>query len=227
MTTTETYKRGQVEWALWRCASHMHNAGAEPPKVFLTRIKRLLEVDRADRGVDGFCAFADAPTDGQGTDAAFTVFDGFCLALALELLDAGFKQSEIVFLIRNIRDPLRVEFDRIMENPPPSRGRIRAEKKPDMPSYDHKEQRWADYRVFALIRKVEMTEVFPALSRGSHVGTPVILEPTFCRGIEDLQATLNELGSAFRKAMVLEIAAVAALIADFLPHAPLTRRGRQ
>lgn len=227
MTNTENYKRGQIEWALWKYATYGQNAGAEPPKVFLTRIKRLLEVDRAGRDADGSQAFADTPTDGQGSDAAFSVFDVFCLGLALELLDAGFKQSEIVFLIRNIRAPLRVEFDRIMENPPPTRIRVRAKDAPHMPAYDHKDQRWADYRIYALIQKVEMTEVFPALSRRTDAGTPIFLEPVFCRGIEDLQTTLNDIGSAFRKAVVLEISTMAALVAAFLPEAPLTKRGRQ
>ena len=44
--TTNTYRRGQVEWALWRMSTIGRPAPAEPSPVFRNRIKRLLEIDR-------------------------------------------------------------------------------------------------------------------------------------------------------------------------------------
>ena len=222
----ETYKRGQVEWSLWRFATFLRDPGDKPPKAFLTRIKRLLEIDRADREEgEAFAFIADAP-QGQGVDVVFTGFDAFCLALALDLLDAGFKQAEVVFLMRHIREDLKREYAWIMSDPPLARQRVGAKHVPDRPSYEDGGRRWADYRVFAVIQKVEMTEVFPVLAEPRYSGKPTILEPVFCRGIEALQADLNRRADSFRKAMVLEIANAAALVTSFLDEAPITKRGR-
>src|SRR5436309_2059843 len=101
----EIFKRGQIEWAIWRFLTHLRRASDDPPAVFLTRIKRLLETDRHDKvpasqhhRPPARYAFSSAQSEGQGVDAAFTPFDVFTLALALELVDLGFKPSEIVFL---------------------------------------------------------------------------------------------------------------------------------
>ena len=70
--------------------------------MFLTRIKRLLEIDRSLEQTDlqaqpnSNFAFV-APPERAGSEVAFTAFDAFCLAVALDLHDAGFKQSEVVF----------------------------------------------------------------------------------------------------------------------------------
>lgn len=226
MTDSETFKRSQVEWALWRFASFLRNAGEKPPKVFLTRIKRLLEIDRADRGEGERFAFIGAAPQGQGVDVEFTAFDACCLALALDLLDAGFKQSEVVFLMRHIREELEPEFAWIMRDPPPTRQRRFAKDAPDKPSYAEGARRWADYRVFIVVQKVEMTEVFPALAKRTAAKVPIFLEPVFCRGIEALQVELHRMGHGYRKAMVLEIAHAAALVTSFLENAPITKRGR-
>ena len=96
MSNPECYKRGQVEWALWRFFLQGRQVGPEQQKVFLTRIKRLLELDRGeDLGAKtetphARFAFADAAPEGKGTDADFRPFNAFCLALALDLLDTGF-----------------------------------------------------------------------------------------------------------------------------------------
>src|SRR5690349_17999088 len=110
----DTFKRGQVEWAIWRFFTLLKSAPDDPPKVFLTRIKRLLETDRHDKVPAGqdypppaAYAFSSGETEGQGVDAAFTSFDAFCLALALDLVDVGFKPSEIVFLLRYLRPELQ------------------------------------------------------------------------------------------------------------------------
>ena len=97
-----TFKRGQVEWALWRAFTQYRSQGDVPPQIFRTRIKRLLDLDR-DPGADATKAASIAPfafvapVDGSGVEAAYAPFDVFCLGLALDLLDVGFKQSEIVY----------------------------------------------------------------------------------------------------------------------------------
>jgi hypothetical protein len=86
-----TYKRGQVEWALWRAFTLARSPGDGPPPIFKTRIKRLLDLDRdldaAAFGASPPCDFAFvAPAEGgSGVEAQYTAFDVFCLALALDL----------------------------------------------------------------------------------------------------------------------------------------------
>src|SRR5215210_6499323 len=49
-------------------------------------------------------AFYDAPPEGIGSDTEYSAFRVFCLAIGLDLLDAGFSQLEVAFLIRHIWD---------------------------------------------------------------------------------------------------------------------------
>ncbi|MET0183651.1 MAG: hypothetical protein ABW199_12280, partial [Caulobacterales bacterium] len=105
------YRRGQIEWALWRLAlGGLANPRKAMPQLFRTRVKKLLDLDhvlprgraRADKGF----AFSSARPAGLGTDAAFTRLDTLCLAIGLDLLDLGFKQMEIVELVRALRAAL-------------------------------------------------------------------------------------------------------------------------
>jgi hypothetical protein len=213
-----TYRRGQVEWALWRFFTLLRPAAKEPPKVFLTRIKRLLEADRLGRFSAGLdykpdsdFAFSSAKTEGQGVDATFSAFDAFCLALALDLLDVGLKPSETVFLLRYLRTALAVEFKAILRDPPPP-PRQRPAK---------------DNRVFWIIQKVELTEIYDqATPRRKGQKTPIFLEPKFCHGAEDLLKELDQMNWTYRKALVVEIAYLADNLTQLLAKAPLKKRGR-
>ena len=67
-----TYKRGQVEWALWKYLSSQSKSSEKPPVKFETRIKRLLELDRAGvQDAPGF-AFSAEATTGKCSTAAFS-----------------------------------------------------------------------------------------------------------------------------------------------------------
>jgi hypothetical protein len=213
-----TYRRGQVEWALWRFFTLSRPAPKEPPKVFLTRIKRLLEADRMDKvpaghdyEPDSDFAFSSSKTEGQGVDATFSAFDAFCLALALDLLDVGLKPSETVFLLRYLGASLAVKFKTILQDPPPP---IR--------------QRPAkDKRVFWVIQKVELTEIYDqAQPRRKGQKTPIFLEPKFCHGAEDLLKELDQMNWTYRKTLVVEIAYLADNLTQLLAKAPLKKRGR-
>lgn len=220
------YKRGQVEWAIWQALDSRHTRGNEPPQAFRTRIKRLLEIDRAAPEDSPCFAFSDTPPEGQGVDVAFTPFDAFCLALALELLDTGFKQSEIVFLLQHIRAPLAEEFTWMTARPIPLRQPVPAEDYPDLQSYMHEGDRMADFRVFTLIQKVELKELRTPAANAMDANQPFIYQPAFYRGIEALTAAINRRSISFRKALVLELSTTATLIVRYLDEAPATRRGR-
>jgi hypothetical protein len=225
-----TYKRSQVEWALWRALSGQKAIPDEPVPTFLTRVKRVLEGDRRGEPIEGIdapaapFAFASAEPDGQGVDAAFTRFDAFCLALALDLVDAGYKPSEVIVLIRLVRDELEARFEAIIKDPPAG-GRQRQSARPGRPFYVEKGNRWDDARVFMVVRKVELKELY--LSLNPKRDAPLFIEPVFCRGIDKLNDALQGMGHAtrFRQALVLELAYLAADLTRLLEAAPITRRG--
>jgi hypothetical protein len=97
----ETCGRGQVEWVLWCSFVRARFNPGQSPRVFRTRVKRLLDIDRhldltgAEVPPEASYAFA-APPAIEGAEAEYLAVDAFCLAIALDLLDAGFKQSEVV-----------------------------------------------------------------------------------------------------------------------------------
>jgi hypothetical protein len=227
-----SYRRGQVEWALWRWFADPQ--GEEPPpKPFLTRIKRLLEIDRSDnvpRGAETVpvvrFAFIDQAPANKGSDVGFSAFNAFCLAFGLDMLDAGFNQSEVVFVLRYIRNDLDREYKRALERPPLPRTFRLAEEMPDVPSFHEKGVTYADPRIFMVLQKVELVERFPTWKAKGANQAPLILKPIFKRGIETLRNELHELGYNNRRALVFEIAHTAVIVTDLLKKAPEIKRGR-
>ena len=228
----EIYGRGQVEWALWCSFARKRFGAKDVPQIFRTRIKRLLEIDRdldlsdAEVPPEADYAFAPPPSAETG-DAAYRAVDAFCLAIALDLLDAGFKQAEIVFLMRYLRPELQNRFPDML--PPPTllgRQPIRTQDYPDFPSYEDRGVSLADRRLFVILKKIELTEISPTPLRPRKSG-PIILEPVFCAGITALGAELSDAMPNRRRAVtVLEVAATAQAVQAFLADAPIIRRGR-
>lgn len=234
------YKRNQVEEAVWRFMSR-DRAGRDPQAMFRTRIKRLLELDRATAagaappGVappgaapprDAVTmAFAAAPPAGRGNEARFTAFDTFCLALGLLLLNAGFKQGEIVGLLRHLRPELAAEWERLRHQPAAPRQRIAAEHRPDAPIYREAGLPLADTDVYLVLNRVETTEVFPNFAAGPGHDPGLILEPVLLHGGERLAATLRERAFGFPGHYVVELSIMAALLPPYLDDAAPRRRG--
>ncbi len=171
-------------------------------------------------------AFAP-PRSVESGDVAYRAVDAFCLAIALDLLDAGFKQAEIVFLMRYLRPRLQKCFPKLLAPPSlVSRQRYRARDYPDLPSYEDRGRSYADRRLFVIVQKVELTEISPPSSRRRHPG-PIILEPVFCAGVSALGAKLHDIMPNRRRAVtVLELAATAQAVQEYLAAAPVIRRGR-
>lgn len=217
------YKRNQVEEAVWRFMTR-GRAGREPQAVFRTRIKRLLELDRAASAGGGApAAFAAAHPRGRGNEARFEAFDAFCLALGLLLLNAGFKQGEIVGLLRHVRPELAAAWDRLQRHPAAPRQRVLAEDRPDAPRYEEDGLALADTDVYLLLERVELTEVFPGLA-GSASG-PLVLQPELLHGGAALAATLRERAFGAPGHHVIELSVLAALLPRYLEDAAPLRRG--
>jgi len=228
-----TYRRNQMEWALWRLFSGGNFSDSEAPKVFLTRIKRLLDLDRETELYEDSetpharYAFCESPPEGQGIDAQYTGFDVLCLAIGLDLLDSGFKQSEILFLLRHTRSSLKRRYRRILLHPPVPYHQLISSDRPNCPTYEEDGLLWADCRVYMTLSKVEMKEVFPMGRSGKGKKSPVIFSPKFYFGREALCKKLDELDSQRRKLLVIEIAEMIVVLTDHLEKAPLIKRGRK
>ncbi len=225
------YKRSQVEAALWQALYvASHPAPVHPPVVFLTRVRRLLDLDRESPDEAPSRAFTAAAPEGRGVEWPFTAFDTFCLALALELLNRGFKAGEVVYLLRWVRRDLEPLHAWILADPPAIQdgrlargeaGRAEHPSRPAAPRSDHV----ADFTVFLIIESIEIDELVPTFSAVRRPGEPLILHPTICRGRQALYDEIDRRGLGFRSAMVVEVAALAALTAWWLPRIPAVPRG--
>ncbi len=231
-----TYRRGQVEWALWRAFTLARSPGDGPPPIFKTRIKRLLDLDRdLDASVFGAkppCpfAFVEPSEGGSGTEAHYAAFDAFCLALALDLLDVGFKQGEIVYLMRHLRESLEDWFPALLARPSLiDRQSHLAKDHPKLPVIVRGTGKTplTDARIFLILNRIEMTEVLACAQPRGKASQPVFLEPVFCEGIAELQRRLDTLMPLHRRTVItLEVTAVAQAVSTFLDGAPIVPRGR-
>ncbi len=221
-----TYRRGQAEWALWQLArSGRPGARASIPPEFLARIKKLLDLDRGHARKELAAkeqAFADAGRERASRDAEFESFDVFCLAVALDLVDAGFLQTEAIELVRTCRSQLHDEFEWIVEHyPPVTRARRLAKDHPDLPFYEENGACIADTSVYMITRKIALTETLVKKSPSA-----AIVAPHFADGRAALAQTLS-LSPLARSALVIEIAGTAKLIEGFLARAPRITRARK
>jgi hypothetical protein len=227
----QLFSRGQVEWALWKLSTIDLPAGDEPKSAFRARVKHLLQLDRSG-ATSGHPAYpipvahalsAEEP-GGRGVDATFTAFDAFCMAIALDFLRAGFKQTEVLLLMLHLRPRLEQPFAKILDAPPALQPRLSRK-----PSAESRERGPTDdRRVFLVIQRVEFSEAFPAFEHttSTRKKASIFREPVFCSGIVELRQQLDLMDHLFRRAIVLEIAHTAARIVEFLHQAPLKRRGR-
>jgi hypothetical protein len=222
------FRRGQVDWALWQWFVAGKTAPKEPPSAFLTRIKRLLEIDRLGEQPKGThhallprYAFYDAPPEGMGSDTEYSAFRVFCLAIGLDLLDAGFSQLEVAFLLRHITGDLEPQYKRALKYPPVPRIHIPHEDMPELSYFIRRGIKYADPRIFMLVNKIDVSKQFSQSFKG-----PSILKPQFYWGLIALNEELQSLDYNNRRAFILEIGHTAVQITKLLSEAPVAKRGR-
>jgi hypothetical protein len=225
----DVYRRAQVEWALWKLFTRNSGGHGVPNFAFESRIRKLLELDRTH--VDprlpksSQYAFSDAERPGTGGQLEFTPENIFCLAIALDLMELGFKQAEVVFLLRHTRHSFGAKFRSILSlNVPFDRTRLPAKdfrQLPPEPRFTNDHVAYADPRQFAIIRRLDLGWL------RSSARACDILSPAFAEGLTHLSRQLAEIDQNSRKAVVLEIASAARLlIQKILPEVPEVRRGR-
>ncbi len=227
-SSAQRYRRGQVEWALWQWFTSSEGS-ARPPAPFLTRIKRLLDIDRsgsvpigAEKVPAAKFAFFDGRPGGHGADVEYSGFSAFCLAIGLDLLDAGFSQLEVVFLLRHIEGLLKPQFARALRYPPVPRIFREPEDMPEVPRVIVDGSLKADPRIFMVVNRIDISEQFASVQPGH----PIIIKPDFVWGIDALRERLNRLDFNDRRAFVLEVAHTAIQITQHLAKAPIVKRGR-
>ncbi len=116
------FKRNQIEEAI----SHMlEPRSPEPTSELRTRLKRLLETDRAlgrDRGSTdpkyAHYAFYSAEAPGSGVEVWFSEYEAFALLNGLLLMEHGWPQSFAVAVLRRVRPELEKQHNRILAQDP-------------------------------------------------------------------------------------------------------------
>jgi len=222
-----TYRRNQLEWALWQLFA-LNTPAADSPLVFRNRIKRLLDLDRDLGPKDelGFgYAYFDDEGPGLGAEVEYSLYCAFAVALGLDLLDAGFKQSEVVAICRACRTELESYFKLALKKPPVPAEDVLAKDRRGCPTYQRNGVDYADCWIFMVMQKIGLTESLPGDAEAQKEDQ--LLVPQFFRGRAKLHKELDSMPSHYRKAFVIEIAEIAVLVTSHLEQAPLIKRGRK
>lgn len=219
------YKRNQAEGALWAVFASRHGSAAAVPSAFVTRIKRLLEIDRTEPVAKGSAyAFSEGPAGGKGSDSAFTEFNCACLAIGLEMLDIGFKQREIVLFLRTHRRKIQEEisFMFMLGEGHPSR-RMRK------PPVKARSEDGHDSRLYMIVQKLELTDALPEVTSGPRRDPHGSQRPLFGQGLKELTEELDRLtkkSQAYRSYIVMEIGTMIEALLVHLVNSPAKKRGR-
>jgi hypothetical protein len=116
------FKRNQVELAI---ANLLEPELRQLSSGLRTRIKRLLETDRAfgcdprsDDPEKGNYAFFREASPGSGFEVWFSSYEAFALLLALQLMVHNWPQRFVVSVMRRVRRALEKEYERILKIDP-------------------------------------------------------------------------------------------------------------
>jgi hypothetical protein len=116
------YKRNQVEEAI---SGVLEPRSQEPTAELRTRLKRLLETDRAlgrvPRSADperANYAFYSAEAPGSGVEVWFSEYEAFALLNGLRLMGHGWPQGFAVSVMRRVRPELEKQHARTLKQDP-------------------------------------------------------------------------------------------------------------
>jgi hypothetical protein len=116
------YKRNQIEEAI---SGVLEPRSREPSMELRTRLKRLLDTDRAlgrePRSKDPVranYAFYSIDPPGSGVEVWFTEYEAFALLNGLNLLRHGWPQGFAVSVMRRVRPELQKQHARILKQDP-------------------------------------------------------------------------------------------------------------
>lgn len=238
-----------MEAALWRYVATYKNWGndwdgtaASIPSVFKSRIKKMLNMDHIpgmtpwDGLPDDRWVFYDEPGVGTGGEDRFSSVHAFLMAVALDLLNIGLKQSEVIFFLKHTRPMLERAFDRIHRRPgaiAPVMGSGRqlrfASHYPEVEAIwidPHKAPR-ADFTAWLVVRRFETREIHPGFEKqAKNKSIPFFMEPKFLFGLEAVKNEVFSHLNGYRHLVPIELADSALTIPQYLSKAPSIGRGR-
>ena len=208
--------RNQMEEGLWKYLSSVPNWGnqknvSEVPKVFRSRIKKLLNLDRQKGNENKNWMFYDSEGGGTGSQEIYSDYHVFNMAIALNMLSTGFKQSEIIFFLQHVQEVIKANYIIIR-----SGGFIAPISGMNRNTIDNA------VPVFMLINRVEMQEMWPDLSSGE----PIIMAPIFVKGSVGLQEEIEKLPNLYTAFIVVEIADMALMLPSIVENVLAAKRGR-
>ena len=206
-----SYKRNQIQDAIAALDPEGERTDAE----LLTRMKRLLEADRAlgrsrrsrDPEHANFAFYSEEP-QGTGVEVWFTPYEAFALFTALRVLEHGFPQGMAVRILRSVRPELQIEHAAILRRRPEStsdRQAMREKAKPGTLAVG------TAHPVFLTILRGKPSKA------GSSVSAAILREP-------DVGKFIKEQG--WPSWSQFELAAPARLLADALAKTEPRKRGR-
>lgn len=210
-----TYSRGQVDGALWKVFNR--TGGTLPPTAFTRRITKLVEL-----GVP----FGTEGRPGKGSVISYTKPHVFEQSVGLTMLDAGFTQGDVAFLLKNQRKFLANAFEIIMDNRPEWRAEISAIDRPHSPVHPN-DPKTADTSYFMTFRKVELREAYSATLK-IDPKIPFIFKPKYLIGLSALHGEIDLLATSDENiCTVIELSYLADHVVKYLDEAPDIKRGRR
>lgn len=215
----EQFKYSQAVDSLW-ATFRMGAAPLKVPAVYQSRIKKLRDLDRKGfKSADGLpLAFSDELASGHGSEVPLTLFNIFYLGLALELWNGGYKQSDIVYLLRHIRRRLEALFNELLKLNPSEVAKLSL--------VMHSGVFHPDDNVYLVIDRISFAETVSELPIGPlPEGRPIIFGPVICHGGEKLAEHLFQLPDR-RTHLVIELRNLARKLVHHLKETPPRRRGR-
>ena len=209
------YKRNQLETAI---SSVLARSSREPKSEFLSRLKRLLETDRAfgraSRANDpqrSSYAFHSYDPPGSGNEIWYSEYEVFALLVGIQLMEHGWPQSFAVSVLRRLRPDLEKHHARILKQDAQKlfdQDALRRNAKPGDFAFNN-----TDPVLLTIVMK-------PRIAR-SELNEPYKCE--ICRGAEE---SLRFIGEAGGGGAMFELVGLAhALSAALKPTEP-QRRGR-
>ncbi|WP_439394107.1 hypothetical protein ACRQ5Q_33075 [Bradyrhizobium sp. PMVTL-01] len=138
----ESYKRNQLEDAIGALLDARDDKSRAE---LLTRLKRLLDTDRAlgvrpnaDRPEFANYGFSSGDAPGKGGEIQFSEYESFALLIGMQMLNHRWPQKFVVESLRRIRPKLERQHKKIMRLDPTTLfdpDEIRRQAKPGMPAF--------------------------------------------------------------------------------------------
>jgi hypothetical protein len=212
------YKRNQVEEAI---SGVLEPRSREPTTELRTRLKRLLETDRAlgraPRSADpkrANYAFYSTDAPGSGVEVWFSQYEAFALLNGLRLMGHGWPQSFAVSVMRRIRPELEKEHARILT----------LDAKLLFDEEEIRRNAKEGDMAFDVTDPVLLTIVSKSGAAQNEETEPNAC--AICRGPDRAMRFFREAGGGTGALTMFELAGVAQRLADALSRTEPSRRGR-